>query len=118
MALRLYVDIGDRPDLNTDQLLAILKERLGDELDVYKPGRFQAPDVMVKRSDSEGVAIQIVRQRLRRRTRLRVYGLAPSVAQRGWTPRGLQRQARETKPLVERVAELLRTEPRLQAGSP
>ena len=117
MALRQHVDIGHRPNLDVDELLSILQEGLDDGLKIYKPGRFQVPDVIVKRSDSEGAAIQIVQQRLRKRTRLRVYGLAPSVAQRGWTPRGLRRQARETKPLVEQVAKLLRAEPRLQPGA-
>jgi hypothetical protein len=114
MPLRIHVDIGHRPDLDADELLAILRERLGDGLEVYKPGRFQVPDVIVKRSESEGAAVQIVQQRLRKRTRLRVYGLAPSVAQRGFTPVGLERQAEETRALVDLVVETLREEPRLQ----
>ena len=105
--------IGHRPDLDADDLLSILQERLG-EFEVYKPGRFQVPDVMVRRSESEGAAVQIVQQRLRKRTKLRVYALAPSGAQRGWTPYGLRKQAEVMRPLVERVVEALKADARLQ----
>lgn len=76
------------------------------------------PDVMVKRSDVEGAAVQILQQRLRKRTRLRVYGLAPSAAKRGWTPIGLAMQAKKTKPLVEEVATVLGSSDELRRQEP
>jgi hypothetical protein len=102
------IDIGHRPTLNANELLAIVREGFGDGYDVYKPGWYQVPDVMVKRSDREGAAIQILQQRLRKRTRLRVYGLAPSIAVRPWVPDGLARQVKMTKPLVEEVVRFLK----------
>jgi hypothetical protein len=107
MPLTVNVDVGHRPSLRADELLAIVRRGLGDRYQVYKPGRFQVPDVMVKRSDSDGAAIQILQQRLRKRTRLRVYGLAPSIASRPWKPVGLARQVKDTQPLVDEVVGFL-----------
>lgn len=114
MPLRVNVDVGHRPKLKAGELLEIVREGMGDRYEVYAPGRWQVPDVMVKRSDSEGVAIQILQKRLRKRTRLRVYGLAPSVARRGATPYGLMAQERETRPLLEEVVEFLGHSDRLR----
>ena len=92
MPLSVLVDLGHRPELDDDGLLAIVRDGLGDRYEVYDPGRFQVPDVMVKRSDEEGLAIQLLQQRWRKRTRLRVYGLAPSIASRPWRPADLARR--------------------------
>lgn len=113
--LHVHIDIGYRPQLGADELLAVLRDGFGDRYEVYEAGRLQVPDVMVRRSEREGVAIQILQQRLRRRTRLRVYGLAPSIAQRGWTPLGIAQQARENKTLVEEVARFLEQSDRLHS---
>jgi hypothetical protein len=107
MPLTVKIDVGHRPTLRADELLAIVRKGLGDRYEVYKSGRFQVPDVMVKRSDSDGAAIQILQHRLRKRTRLRVYGLAPSIARRPWKPVGLARQVKHTQPLVDEVVGVL-----------
>lgn len=101
------VDLGYRPDLDAGRLRAILEHGFGDRYEVYDPGRFQVPDVMVKRSDSEGAAVQIVQRRLRKRTRLRVFALAPSIARREWRPAGMAQQKGELEPLVTEVARFL-----------
>lgn len=108
------IDIGHRPDLKAEDLLEVLNDGIGDSCEVYKTGRLMVPDVMVKRSDLIGAAVQILQKRLRKRTFLRVYGIAPSWAQRGWTPIGLIRQARRTKPLVEEVASVLESSEKLR----
>ena len=108
VALHTHLDVGHRPELDTEHLLAIVRGRMADDYEVYAPGRLQVPDVIVKRSDREGVAIQILQQRLRKRTRLRVYALAPAISQRAWKPVGIFRQSRELQPLVDEVVELLR----------
>lgn len=113
MPLHVHVDIGHRPDLKQDELVAILRQGLGDRYEILAPGRLQVPDAIVKRSDSDGAAVQILQQRLRKRTRLRVYGLAPSIAFRASTPAALARQTKETKPLVGEVVSLLETDSRL-----
>lgn len=107
MPLRVSIDLGYRPDLDADELLQIVRAGLGGRYDVHRGGRLQVWDVMVEQSPEVGAAIQILQGRLRKRTRLRVYGLAPSVALRGSTPLGLQRQERRTRPLVEEVVRFL-----------
>lgn len=114
MPLRVHVDVGYRPDLGPDELLAIMRDGLGDRFEVYKAGRFQVPDVMVKRSESDGVAVQILQQRHRKRTRLRVFPLAPSIAQRAWTPAEITRQATAPQPLVDEVLLFLQQSPALR----
>lgn len=114
MAIHTHLDIGHRPELDSKSLLAIVQAGLGDKYEIYAPGRLQVPDVVVKRSDSDGVAIQILQQRLRKRTRLRVYALAPSIGQRAWKPVGIVRQTRELQPLVDEVLEVLRAHELLQ----
>jgi hypothetical protein len=115
LALRVLIDLDYQPDLDAAELLAIAGEGLGDRYEVYEAGRFQVPDVMVKCSDTEGVAIQILQGRLRKRTRLRVYPLAPSIAQRAWTPYGLREQVGRSQPLLGEVVRFLEQEPRLRA---
>ena len=117
MPLNVKIDLGYRPDLSGEALLEVVRAGLGDRYEVYDPGSFQVPDVMVKRSESEGVAIQILQHRLRKHTKLRVYGLSPSIAQRGFTPYGLVAQANETRPLLEDVLEFLRSSPELQPSA-
>jgi hypothetical protein len=107
MPLRVDIDIGRRPDLNADALLPIFRQGL--DYEVLKPGRFQVPDVIVKRSDSDGAAIQILQQRLRHRTRLRVYPIAPSISKRRGTPLGIARQMRRSQPLVDEVVAFIRS---------
>lgn len=114
MPLWVHVDVDYRPDLGPDELLAIMRDGLGDKFEVYKPGRFQVPDVMVKRSESDGVAVKIRQQRHRKRTRLRVYPMAPSIALRPWRPVGLARQASEPQPLVDEVVLFLEESPSLR----
>ena len=116
MALTVSVDVGHRPTLDADDLLAIVRQGLGDRYEVYKPGRFQVPDVMVKRSDDDGAAIQILQQRFRKRTRLRVYGIAPSISRRPWRPLGLAQQVKRTQPLVDEVVCFLRASTNLRAA--
>lgn len=116
MPLRVYVDLGYQPDFGVDELLEIVEAGLGDRYEVHKSGRFQVWDVMVEQSAEVGAAIQIVQGRLRKRTRLRVYGLAPSLALRGATPLGLQRQEQHTRPLVEEVVRFLEQSDRLRPG--
>lgn len=103
MPLRKHVDVGWRPNLDVAELLTALREEFGDRYEVYEPGRFQVPDVMVKRSDSDGAAVQLLQGRLRKRTRIRIYPLAPSIAQREWKPVGMARQRGELMPLVDEV---------------
>ena len=112
--LRVHVDLGYRPELGADELLEIVRAGLGDRHQVHKSGRFQVWDVMVEQSADVGAAIQILRGRLHKRTRLRVYGLAPSVALRGATPAGLQLQERRTRGLVEEVVRFLEENERLR----
>jgi len=107
MSMQVNVDLGHRPDIGAEQLLAVLREGLGDRYEIEAPGRLQVPDAIVKRSDREGAAVQILQQRLRKRTRLRVYGLAPSIARRAWSPLALARQTKALGPLVEEVAGFL-----------
>lgn len=107
MPLRLTVDLGERPRLGADELLRIVDAGLGERYDVHGSGRFQVWDAMVEDSPEIGAAIQILQGRFRRGTRLRVYGLAPSIALRGTTPSGLKRQEEHTRPLVEEVARFL-----------
>lgn len=114
MPLRVTIDLGYRPDLKAPELLEIVRGELGDRYEVYDPGRWQVPDVMVKRSEAEGVAVQLLQGRLRKRTRLRVYGLSPSVAQRAGTPVGMARQEREARPMLEEVVDALRACQRLR----
>ena len=114
--LRVSIDLGYRPELKAPELLEIVRGELGDRYEVYDPGRWQVPDVMVKRSEDEGVAIQLLQRRLRRRTRLRVYGLRPSIARRGGTPVGLAAQERDTQPLLDEVVRALRGCERLRPG--
>lgn len=116
--MRVTIDLGHRPDLTPEELIAVLQGGLGEGCEISKTGRLTVPDVMVKRSDVEGAAVQILQQRRRKRTRLRVYGLAPSVARRGWTPIGLVMQAKRTKPLVERVASILGSSEELRRQEP
>lgn len=116
MPLFVTIDLGHRPELKAPELLEIVRGELGDRYEVYDPGRWQVPDVMVKRSEDEGVAVQLLQQRLRKRTRLRVYGLRPSIARRGATPVGLAVQERETRPLLDEVLEALRGCERLSPG--
>lgn len=108
MPLSVKIDLGRRPKLSAHELLEIVREGLGDRYEVYAPGRFQAPDVMVKQSDDVGVAIQVLEPWFRKTQRLRVYGLAPSIAHRGSTPIGLQMQKRRSEPLLEEVVAFLR----------
>jgi len=114
MAIQVHVDVGHGPDLKQDGLVEILRERFGDRYEVLAPGRLQVPDAIVKRSDSDGAAVQILQQRLRKRTRLRVYGLAPSIASRAASPLALARQMKATKPLVEEVVDFLESDERLR----
>jgi len=107
MPLRVTVDLGERPPLEADELLQAVAAGLGDRYDVHGSGRFQVWDVMVEQSPEAGAAIQILQGRFRKGTRLRVYGLAPSVALRGATPLGLKRQEERTRPLVEEVVRFL-----------
>ena len=116
MPLRVHIDLGYQPDFGEDQLLEIVQAGLGDRYKVHGSGRFQVWDVMVEQSAEVGAAIQIVQGRLRKRTRLRVYGLAPSVARRGSTPLGLQRQDQQTRPLVDEVVRFLEQSDRLRSG--
>lgn len=115
MPLRVHVELGYRPNFGVDELLEIVQAGLGDRYEVHKSGRFQVWDVMVEQSAEVGAAIQIVQGRLRKRTRLRVYGLAPSVAMRGSTPLGLQQQERRTRSLVEEVVRFLQENDRIRA---
>ncbi len=108
MPLRISIDLGHRPEFGPDELLAIVERGFGESYDVHRSGRFQVWDVMVEESPEVGAAIQIVQRRLRKRTLLRVYGLAPSIALRGATPVGLQQQEQRTRPLVEEVAGYLK----------
>lgn len=117
MPLRVHVELGYRPNFGVDELLEIVQAGLGDRYEVHKSGRFQVWDVMVEQSAEVGAAIQIVQGRLRKRTRLRVYGLAPSVAMRGSTPLGLQQQERRTRSLVEEVVRFLHENDRIRAHS-
>ena len=108
MPLNTHIDVGHRPDLDADALLTVLREGFGERFDVYEPGRFQVPDVIVKRSDSEGAAVQVIQQRLRKRTRLRIYPLAPSIARRASNPVTFAAQHKQLQPLAEEVVDLLR----------
>ena len=59
MPLRVHVDVGHRPELNTDELWQIVQNGLGDQHEIVKQGHwYQVPNVIVKRSDSDGAAIQ------------------------------------------------------------
>ncbi len=106
--MSVFVEVAHRPQLDADLLVLVLKEGLGDRYEISKTGRLTVPDVIVKASDRDGAAVQILRKRLRKRTTLKVYGLAPSAAQRAWTPVGLVVQAQRNKGLVEEVAEVLK----------
>lgn len=117
MPLRVNVDVGYRPELTSDELLRIVQNGLGDKYEIIEPGRWQVPDVIVKHSDRDGAAVQILRQRLRHRTRLRVYGIAPSIGQRKWTPYGIAWQAQHSQPLVDEVVTFLRGCSALQGGT-
>lgn len=108
------IDIGHRPGLKAEEIVEVLKDQLDEGCEVYKTGRLMVPDVMVKQSDRDGAAVQILQKRLRKKTVLKVYGLAPSATQRGWTPAGLVLQAQRTKPLVEYVAGILESSDRLR----
>lgn len=109
MPLRVHVDVGHRRELNTDELWQIVQDGLGDQHEIVKQGHwYQVPDVIVKRSDSDGAAIQILQQRLRHRTVLRVYGVAPSVAKRPSTPYGMRQQIARSQPSVDEVVAFLR----------
>jgi len=109
MSLRVHVDVGHRPELNTDELWHIVQNGLGDRHEIVKQGRwYQVPNVIVKRSDTDGAAIQILQQRLRHRTVLRVYAVAPSVAKRPSTPYGMRQQITRSQPLVDEVVAFLR----------
>ena len=109
MSLRVHVDVGRRPELNTDELWQIVQDGLGKRYEIVKQGRwFQVPNVIVKHSDSDGAAIQILQQRLRHRTVLRVYAVAPSVAKRPSTPVGMRQQITRSQPLVDEVVAFLR----------
>lgn len=103
------IDIGHQPGLKAEEIVEVLNDQLDEGCEVYKTGRLMVPDVMVKRSDRDGAAVQILQKRLRKKTVLKVYGLAPSVAQRGWTPAGLVLQAQRNKPLVELVANTIKS---------
>lgn len=116
MPLRVHIDLGYQPDLSEDKLFEIVQAGLGDRYKVRRSGRFQVWDVMVEQSAEVGAAIQIVQGRLRKRTRLRVYGLAPSVALRGSTPLGLQQQEQQTRPLVDEVVRFLEQSDRLRSS--
>ena len=107
MAARVSIDLGYRPELGADELLGIVKRGLGKRHNVHGSGRFQVWDVMVEESPDVGAAIQILQGRIRKRTRLRVYGLAPSIALRGATPVGLKRQEQRSRPLVEEVVRFI-----------
>lgn len=102
------IELAHCPELSADTLVRVLEDGLGDRYEVYKAGRLSVPDVIVKLSASNGAAVQILQKRLRKRTTLKVYGMAPSVAQRAWTPIGLLRQAQNTKQIVDEVAEVLK----------
>ena len=109
MSLRVHIDVGHRPELSTDELWQIVQNGLGDQHEIVKQGRwYQVPNVIVKRSDSDGAAIQILQQRLRHRTVLRVYAVAPSVAKRPSTPYGMRQQIARSQPLVDEVVAFLR----------
>ena len=109
MSLLVHVDVGHRPELNTDALWQIVQNGLGDRHEIVKQGRwYQVPNVIVKRSDTDGAAIQILQQRLRHRTVPRVYAVAPSVAKRPSTPYGMRQQITRSQPLVDEVVAFLR----------
>ncbi len=116
MPLRVSIDLGYRPDLGADELLAIVRQGLGERYGVHGSGRFQVWDVMVEESPEVGAAIQILQGRLRKRTRLRVYGLAPSIALRGATPIGLKQQGQRSRPLVKEVVRFLEQSEELRPG--
>lgn len=103
MPLRETIDLGYRPELDADALLTLVEDGLGKRYAVHGSGRFQVWDAMVEESPEIGAAIQILQGRLRKRTRLRVYGLAPSVALRGVTPVGLKLQEERSRSLVKEV---------------
>lgn len=117
MSLRVTIDVGYRPELDADELLAIVKNGLGMRYDVHGSGRFQVWDVMVEESPEIGAAIQILQGRIRKRTRLRVYGLAPSIALRGVTPVGLKLQGQRSRSLVQEVVRFLEHSEELSAPS-
>ena len=117
MPLRIDIDVGYRPELTADSLLLIVREGLGDRYEIVKPGRLQVPDVIVKRSDTDGAALQIMQQRLRHRTRVRVYAIAPSISKRRSTPLGITRQLKGSQPLVDEVVTFLRSRGELQLGA-
>ena len=58
MPLSVLVDLGHRPKLDDDDLLAIVKEGLGDRHEVYDPGRL-APSIASRPWKPAGLARQV-----------------------------------------------------------
>ena len=112
-ALWVNVDVERAGRLSGEELLEVVRGGLGERYEVYAPGRWQVPDVMVKRSDAVGVAIQILRRRRHGRIRLRCAVMAPKVALRGATPLGRAMEVEQGAGLLDEVVAFLREEARL-----
>ena len=112
------VDVEREGRLPAEELLEVVRGGLGEHYEVYDPGRWQVPDVMVKRSDAVGVAIQILRRRHHGRIRLRCAVMAPKVVLRGATPISRTMEVQQGSGLLDEVVAFLREDARLgDAGS-
>lgn len=73
------VTVGYEPNLTPEKLIETLKNGLGDRYDVCESDKLMTPEVMLRRSEWEGVTIKILQQPRKQRTQLRIGAAMPSM---------------------------------------
>ncbi len=119
MSLWINVDIADGPDLPA-RLLAAATRDLGDRWEVAKAPRLMVPDVIVKPTEHDAVALQVLRRRHHGRRRVRVFGVSPPGRLGFASPLSAvqyEQMLERAGPVVEEIAEWLRHCPDFAPGA-
>ena len=111
------IEVADQPDL-PQRLLDLASRDLGDRFEVARAPRLMVPDVILKPTPQDAVALQVLRRRRHGRRRVRVFGVSPPGRLGMASPLSAlqyERMIERAGPVVDEIADWVRRCPDLQA---